>query len=189
CANRLSIAERNPARVLPEPVGAATRTFFPAWTSGQPSRWGGVGSPRRLRNQARTAGWKEGEDPIGMILPSYPSRGRCGSEALLEVPVHVDDEVRRAEGRALGRDVSARAQGHDSVVPARLPGAPVERGDRGSGCSPLVEPEVPGPGRGGDGGVHRDGLRSGGNAAGPRDDEQPLVAARERRSAEGSHGL
>src|SRR4030095_5686536 len=148
CAKRPSIAERKPARVLPEPVGAATSTFFPACTSGQPSRWGGVGSPSRVRNQVSTAGWKEGGDPIAMILPSYPSRGRLGSAALLEIAVHIDDHVRRARGRAAGDQASRRAHGDDRVVPPGLPRGPVERGGDGSGGPRREEAPVAGAGRG-----------------------------------------
>jgi hypothetical protein len=46
-----SIAERNAASVLPEPVGAAISVFFPWRIGGQPSRCGAVGSPRCVANQ------------------------------------------------------------------------------------------------------------------------------------------
>src|SRR5437763_1021589 len=49
---------RNPASVLPEPVGAAISVSRPAamWT--QPSSWGGVGpSGKRRVNHSTTAGW------------------------------------------------------------------------------------------------------------------------------------
>ena len=45
--------DRNAASVLPDPVGAAIRTFFPSRMRGHPSRCGGVGSPSRLANQFR----------------------------------------------------------------------------------------------------------------------------------------
>jgi len=61
-----SIHTRNPARVLPEPVGAAIRVCSPALIWGQPPAWAGVGpSGNRRSNQARTAGWK----PLRMSLP------------------------------------------------------------------------------------------------------------------------
>ena len=37
------MAERNPARVLPEPVGAAMRVWRPAATASQACVWQGVG--------------------------------------------------------------------------------------------------------------------------------------------------
>ena len=51
------MAERNAASVLPDPVGAATRTCFPARMSGHASRCGAVGVPTRWVNQASIAGW------------------------------------------------------------------------------------------------------------------------------------
>ena len=48
---------RNPASVLPDPVGAAMSVSFPAAIWGQPSDWAGVGpSGKRCSNQALTAG-------------------------------------------------------------------------------------------------------------------------------------
>ena len=52
------MAERNAASVLPDPVGAAIRVWRPSRMSGHPSSCGAVGSPSRLLNQVRTAGWK-----------------------------------------------------------------------------------------------------------------------------------
>jgi hypothetical protein len=56
---RPSIAARNPARVLPEPVGAQTSVCRPDTMAGQPPAWASVGpSGKRRSNQVRTAGWK-----------------------------------------------------------------------------------------------------------------------------------
>src|SRR5688572_3467613 len=55
---RTSIAARNAASVLPDPVGAATSTFRPAWMCGQASACGSVAASKCLPNQAVTAGWK-----------------------------------------------------------------------------------------------------------------------------------
>src|ERR1700722_12411995 len=53
------MATRNPVRVLPDPVGEATRTSLPAAMWGQAADWGGVGPAGNLRaNQPATAGWK-----------------------------------------------------------------------------------------------------------------------------------
>ncbi len=49
---------RNPASVLPDPVGAAISVSDPAATYGQPSACGVVGpSGNRRRNHSVTAGW------------------------------------------------------------------------------------------------------------------------------------
>ena len=42
---RSSMAERNAHRVLPEPVGAATRVWRPSLMWGQAAAWGAVGAP------------------------------------------------------------------------------------------------------------------------------------------------
>ena len=51
-----SIAARNAASVLPEPVGAAISTWRPAWIAGQASACAGVGAAKLRSNQAATAG-------------------------------------------------------------------------------------------------------------------------------------
>jgi hypothetical protein len=51
-----SIAARNAARVLPEPVGARRSVDFPSRIGGQPFLWAAVGSGNAARNQPRTAG-------------------------------------------------------------------------------------------------------------------------------------
>ena len=53
------MATRNPASVLPDPVGAAISVSRPAAMSGQPWAWGSVGpSGNRRRNHSATTGWK-----------------------------------------------------------------------------------------------------------------------------------
>ena len=92
-----SIAERNAASVLPEPVGAAISVLRPSRMSGQPSRCGGVGSPSRSANQVRTAGWKSASklievnfnraprsslpNPGRRVLSPATSRADCGATA------------------------------------------------------------------------------------------------------------
>ena len=51
-----SMAQRNAASVLPEPVGAAISVWPPAAIAGQACRWHSVGSPRCAANQPATAG-------------------------------------------------------------------------------------------------------------------------------------
>ena len=53
---RSSIAARNAASVLPEPVGAAIRVCDPALMAGQASRCAGDGAAKAPRNHAATAG-------------------------------------------------------------------------------------------------------------------------------------
>ena len=55
---RLSIAIRKAESVLPEPVGAATSVWRPAWIAGHACACAAVGAPRARANHAATAGWK-----------------------------------------------------------------------------------------------------------------------------------
>ena len=58
------MAARNPARVLPEPVGAQISVCRPATIAGQPPAWASVGpSGNRRSNHARTAGWNRSRMP------------------------------------------------------------------------------------------------------------------------------
>ena len=52
------MAMRNPARVLPDPVGAAISVSCPEAMAGHPWACASVGPPgNRCWNQAATAGW------------------------------------------------------------------------------------------------------------------------------------
>ena len=52
------MAMRNPARVLPDPVGAAISVSWPEAMAGHPWACASVGPPgNRCSNQAATAGW------------------------------------------------------------------------------------------------------------------------------------
>ena len=53
-----SIAARNAASVLPEPVGARSRVERPATIGGQPFACAAVGAAKEASNQRRTAGRK-----------------------------------------------------------------------------------------------------------------------------------
>ena len=55
---RSSIAARNAASVLPEPVGAAISVLRPERIAGHASACAGVGAANVRRNQLATAGWK-----------------------------------------------------------------------------------------------------------------------------------
>src|SRR5271167_3629129 len=53
------MAERNAAKVLPEPVGAATKTCRPAKSAGHAATCASVGAAKVRENHAATAGWNE----------------------------------------------------------------------------------------------------------------------------------
>src|SRR6266508_1189244 len=58
------MAARNPASVLPEPVGAQTSACLPATIAGQPPACASVGpSGNRRSNHTRTAGWNRSRIP------------------------------------------------------------------------------------------------------------------------------
>src|SRR6202022_1428367 len=60
CRTSASIAARNAASVLPDPVGAATSTCRPAWMAGHACACAGVGAAKLCANHAATAGWNRG---------------------------------------------------------------------------------------------------------------------------------
>src|SRR5258708_29417379 len=66
---RASIAARNAAGVLPEPVGAATSACRPALIAGHASSCAAVGAAKADANHARVAGWKSSSTS----LPARPS--------------------------------------------------------------------------------------------------------------------
>src|SRR5215218_6145431 len=72
------MAARNPARVLPEPVGAQTSVCWPATIAGQPPAWASVGpSGNRRSNHTRIAGWNRSR------IPGTPeTAGAAGSELM-----------------------------------------------------------------------------------------------------------
>ncbi len=53
---RRSIAARNAASVLPEPVGASSSVERPSRIGGQPRAWAAVGAAKAPRNHSCTAG-------------------------------------------------------------------------------------------------------------------------------------
>jgi len=57
-ADNRSIAHRNAASVLPDPVGARNKVLSPAAIEGQAPRWASVGASMDLSNQRRAAGEK-----------------------------------------------------------------------------------------------------------------------------------
>ncbi len=60
----LSIAHRNAASVLPEPVGAITRVWSPAPIDCQACAWAWVGAAKAAVNQALVASLKPGSPPV-----------------------------------------------------------------------------------------------------------------------------
>src|SRR5580658_9864415 len=79
------MATRNPASVLPDPVGAATSVSLPAAIRGQLRACGSVGpSGKRCLNQALTAGWNpstasEPLDPASISDSSVIVRSYAGA--------------------------------------------------------------------------------------------------------------
>ncbi len=70
---RRSIADRNAARVLPEPVGARISVWRPWAIAGQPSACAAVGAAKAPANHSRTAG----ENRSSVIGPAYVHRGHA----------------------------------------------------------------------------------------------------------------
>src|ERR1700682_5896179 len=63
-----SIAARKAAKVLPDPVGAATNTCCPASSAGHARSCAGVGASKVRENHAATAGWNECSGSIWIAL-------------------------------------------------------------------------------------------------------------------------
>jgi hypothetical protein len=59
------MAARKAVRVLPEPVGAATKVCRPALIAGHAAACADVGAGNVLPNQAATAGWKFCKGMVG----------------------------------------------------------------------------------------------------------------------------
>jgi len=85
-------------RVLPDPVGAATRVERPLRICGQAAAWASVGAGNALRNQLATAGWrsssalavKEGE-------PGLEAGFEAGRETVSEVAPNAGSKLEESE--------------------------------------------------------------------------------------------
>ena len=72
-----SIAARNAASVLPEPVGANSKVWRPWAIASQPLVWASVGAANEPSNQARVAGEKAASDTILTRYPVTPTNERA----------------------------------------------------------------------------------------------------------------
>src|SRR5205823_4945052 len=81
---------RNAASVLPEPVGADSRTWSPAAIAGQARRWARVGSANALANQSRTSGVNVARGSDG-IEPISVTPGSARPERAPGYKGHVSD--------------------------------------------------------------------------------------------------
>lgn len=69
------MADRNAARVLPEPVGAAINVCSWAWMAGHARFWISVGDSKVASNHLRVAGWNWWR---GIFSYSRPCRANLG---------------------------------------------------------------------------------------------------------------
>ena len=101
------MATRNPASVLPEPVGAAINVSRPAAISGQPRACGSVGpSGKRRRNHSATAGW----NPVA-VPPAGGAKGVSGAKTMpLMVRTGCDNHGRIFLGSRPRRETQLQAQ-------------------------------------------------------------------------------
>ena len=77
-------------RVLPEPVGAATRVERPLRICGQAAAWASVGAGKVFRNQLATAGWKS-SSALGVKGPE------AGAEVASEVACNTGSTPEESE--------------------------------------------------------------------------------------------
>ena len=75
-----SMAARNAASVLPEPVGAAISVCRPAWIAGHAARCGRVGSAKAAAEPRRDGGMELIERHAGNFTPSVDPRAVSASE-------------------------------------------------------------------------------------------------------------
>jgi hypothetical protein len=103
------MATRKPARVLPDPVGAAIRVSRPEVIKGQPRACGSVGpSGKRRRNQVATAGWKvasTGCDAVGPRSGAEASGVGAARTMLLMVGTGCDNQGPAGEGASVHRQL------------------------------------------------------------------------------------
>ena len=131
-----SIAKRNAASVLPEPVGARISVWSPRAIDTQPSRWAGVGSSNVASNHARTAGEKT-SSVTGTPYPHLRTTGEpplgCGPCCPGPAVGEPSSGVARARRRGGARRPSPRSRRRPptrrppSCPPAPRPAAPATR--------------------------------------------------------------
>ena len=125
-----SIAARKAASVLPDPVGAASSACEPLRIAGQACACTGVGSPRSLRNQRATAGWKaeRGMGPKHSAeLAGYtvsPAAGHGSSPA----------SARRSSSASDSPGAAAFRQGHDDPLLSSARDRKLLRAARSTSC-------------------------------------------------------
>ena len=115
------MATRKPVRVLPVPVGAATRTSAPDRICGQASCWGSVGpSWNREANQRATAGWKSSRTVPVIVLAHL--RRDCWTSAIGRV---------QHQGVSSGSRLAVRLAAGGLLSPPLAPpgGVPTDRPD------------------------------------------------------------
>src|SRR5256885_13370202 len=98
---RRSIAARNAARVLPEPVGASTSTLSPSAIAGQASSCARVGAWNVDSNHARVAG-------LNVASGSLPTDTEV-TVPRMEIGLGIDSRFSLSgeDQRALGREAAA----------------------------------------------------------------------------------
>jgi hypothetical protein len=121
-----SIAERNAASVLPDPVGASSKVERPSAMGLRPRRCAWVGPPNAARNHARTGSLKRART-------SSESAGGA-PETISPVPDREVPSHRAASHRAASREAASSAQ----VCRARAP-----RSSRCAGCPRRRAPARP----------------------------------------------
>jgi hypothetical protein len=114
---RRSIATRNAARVLPEPVGASRRVDSPRAIGGQPSSCARVGSPSAARNQLCTGGRKRSSGAGEEVGTSGYSRS-SGARVTF---YRMSDAPRASASRARASSPSSPSAGPAAFRSARPP--------------------------------------------------------------------
>src|SRR5437773_11463057 len=110
------MAARNPASVLPEPVGAQTSVCRPATIAGQPPVWASVGpSGNRRSNQTRTAGWNRSR------IPGAPETAGVDSSELTDISASQTAAV--PKHATVSRDAASGGRWHSRAEDQRFEAA------------------------------------------------------------------
>src|SRR5260221_7350089 len=104
---RASIAERNAASVLPDPVGAMRSVLSPCLMTGQACACAGVGSGNEVRNHSRTAGWN-------VSRTSLPMRPRVPFRAM-EIGLGIDGRLVLSDAEQAAVAAEAAQLGYTSL--------------------------------------------------------------------------
>src|SRR5262249_38028200 len=131
-----STDQRNAARVLPDPVGAAISVSAPAAMAGHPASCAGVAVPKRAPNQRDTSGENDATPPP--CIPHGPSIVRRGEPHATSQPSR-PPAIEARVSRKTGRSRQQQQQRQDAAKPDVQKSASKSWGGRAAARRPQVQ--------------------------------------------------